>query len=237
VSDVFQKTSSLNYSSIYSKKSKKEVMAFWHRWFKKGVTLEKQQSNQYDRELVRNWIQNINDSIISIKAELHKIPTLTVDEFNNKFEDRSEVLKKLDELPVKIVEPLKEVIGLSKQEILSELIRVSSHYDAYDANDSAHKVTVVKSIQEISKELTGKQKKLLALLLDTGFLSYAEIGEKLGITHESAKNFVNRLLKDNEKARLFSKQETDEGVKVSVSNEIQDEILTKKYRTTSNDSV
>jgi hypothetical protein len=35
----------------------------------------------------------------------------------------------------------------------------------------------------------------------------AEIGEKLGITHESAKNLVNRRLKDEEKARLFSKQE------------------------------
>jgi len=212
-------------------------MTFWDRWFKKDLTIEAVQPNQYDRELVRSWIQNINNSIIGIKAELHRIPTLTVDEFNNKFGDRSEVLKKLDELPIKIVEPLKEVIGLSKQEILSELIRIGSHYDAHDSNDLAHKEIVVKSIQEISKELTRKQKKLLALLLDTGFLSYSEIGEKFGITNESAKNFVNRLLKDNEKARLFSKQETDEGVKVSVSNEIQDEILTKKYRTTSNDSV
>ena len=93
-----------------------------------------------------------------------------------------------------------------------------------------------KSIQEITKELTGKQKKLLAILLDSGFLSYAEIGEKLGITHESAKNLVNRLLKDQDKARLFSKQETDEGIKVGVSSDVQDEILKKKYRTTPNDS-
>lgn len=64
----------------------------------------------------------------------------------------------------------------------------------------------------------------------------AEIGEKLGITHESAKNLVNRLLKDKEKARLFSKQETDRGVIVGVSSEAQDEILEKKYRTTANDS-
>jgi hypothetical protein len=55
--------------------------------------------------------------------------------------------------------------------------------------------------------------------------------EKLGITHESAKNLMNRLLKDGEKARLFSKQETDRGVIVGVSSEVQDEILEKKYRT------
>jgi DNA-binding CsgD family transcriptional regulator len=170
---------------------------------------------------------------------MHKIPALTVAKFNEDFEDKSEeVLKKLDDLPEKIIGPIKEVISLSKQEILTELIRISAHYDAHDSNDSssAHKGAIEKSTQEISKELTGKQKKLLALLLDSGFLSYAEIGEKLGITHESAKNFVNRLLKDREQSRLFSKQETDEGIKIGVSNEVQDEILKKKYRTTSNDS-
>jgi DNA-binding Lrp family transcriptional regulator len=84
--------------------------------------------------------------------------------------------------------------------------------------------------------LTGKQRKLLVILLDSGFLSYAEIGEKLGITHESAKNLVNRLIKDTEKAKLFSKQETEKGVRVGISSEVQDEILEKKYRTTPNDS-
>ncbi len=75
------------------------------------------------------------------------------------------------------------------------------------AHDSHHSVDreAAKPIQEITKELTGKQKTLLAILLDSGFLSYAEIGEKIGITHESAKNLVNRLLKDMNKARLISK--------------------------------
>ena len=212
-------------------------MVFWDRWLKKE---DKIQPVQSDRELVKNWVQNINETITSMKTEMRSIPCLTVAEFKENFEDKSdEVIKKLNDLPEKIVEPLKEVINLSKQEILTELIRISAHYDAPDSNDSdsARKGTNLKTIKEISKILTGKQKKLLALLLDTGFLSYSEIGEKLGITHESAKNFVNRLLKDEQKARLFSKQETDEGIKVGVSNEIQDEILKKKYRTTSNDSV
>jgi len=76
----------------------------------------------------------------------------------------------------------------------------------------------------------------LAVLLDSGFLSYAEIGEKLAITHESAKNLVNRLLKDTDKRRLFSKQETDQGIKVGVSSDVQDEVLKRKYRTIPNDS-
>ena len=212
-------------------------MAFWDKWFKRETTVnETRQPDRQDRELVENWIQSINDSIVSLKEELYRIPTLTVSELNQSFELRNgELTKKLDELPEKIVGPIREVLSLSKQEILAELIRVGSHYDAHDSS-SGPKGSATKSIQEISKELTGKQKRLLALLLDSGFLSYAEIGEKLGITHESAKNFVNRLLKNGEKSRLFSKQETKDGIRVGLSDEIQDELLKKKYRTTPNDS-
>jgi hypothetical protein len=207
-------------------------MTFWSKWLKrKEVSQEKQIDNsQPDRELVKDWIKSINDCIVSLKSDLNTIPALTVAEFNDNFEDKSnEVIEKLNELPQKIIAPIKEVINLSKQEILTELVCISSHYSSHDSNDSvdSHKKIMEKPIQEISKELTGKQKRLLALLLDSGYLSYSEIGEKLGITHESAKNFVNRLLRDEEKARLLSKQETDAGMKVGVSDEIQDEILKK----------
>ena len=148
-----------------------------------------------------------------------------------------EVLTRLGDLPDRITAPLKEMIGISKQEILAELVRISSHQGANDSHDSDGTQKLVdKPIQEITKDLTGKQKTLLAILLNSGFLSYAEIGQKLGIAHESAKNLVNRLLKDAEKARIFSKQETDRGIIVGVSSEVQEEILKKKYRTTSNDS-
>lgn len=211
-------------------------MAFWHRWFKKEVPPETVQPNQHDRELVRNWIRNINDSISSLKIELSKIPELTVAEYNKSAEDRSrEIKRKIDELPEKIVGPIRELLSLSKQEIMAELIRISSHHDAHDSHYSVDR-EAAKPIQEMTKELTGKQKKLLAILLDSGFLSYAEIGEKLGITHESAKNLVNRLLRDANKARLISKQETDQGITVGVSSEVQDEILKTKHRTTPNDS-
>jgi len=196
---------------------------------------ESYQPSQADRELVKSWVQEINDSISILREELHRIPALTAVELK---EESKEFIEKLDALPERIVGPIKEVVDLSKREILTELMRFSSHRDSHDSNDSdiMRKETVTNPIQEVSKELTGKQKRLLALLLDSGFLSYSEIGEKLGITHESAKNFVNRLLKDRSKARLLSKQDRGEGIKVGVSNEIQDEILKEKYRTKPNDS-
>jgi DNA-binding CsgD family transcriptional regulator len=209
------------------------MMAFWNRWFRKKSELEGSDANE--RQLIKQTIQGINDSLMNIREELRKIPSETITTLNERLEYKNQdVLRKLDELPDKITGPLKEMISISKQEILAELVRISSHYDAHHSHDSIS--AVQKPIQEVTKSLTGKQRKLLAILLDSGFLSYAEIGEKLGITHESAKNFVNRLLNDEKRARLFSKQETDRGVIVGVSSEVQDEILEKKYRTTANDS-
>jgi hypothetical protein len=214
-------------------------MAFWDRWFKREESRHEQtQPEANDRELVKRWVQSINDSVVQIRTELHRVPSLTVAELGESFEDRThEVLSKLDALPEKIIGPLGEIVDLSKREVLAELVRISSRYSAHDSHhsDGAQR-QVEKPIHEVTKGLTGKQKRLLAVLLDSGFLSYAEIGEKLGITHESAKNLVNRLLKDADKVRLFSKQETDQGIKVGVSSDVQDEVLKRKYRTIPNDS-
>jgi DNA-binding MarR family transcriptional regulator len=211
------------------------MMAFWNRWFKKEES-KFEGPDAGDRELIKQSIQSINESLTGIREELRKIPSQTAAISNQSIEDgKQDVLTKLDALPDKITGSLKEMIGISKQEIVAELVRISSHYDAYHSHDSVS-AQIQKPVQEITTGLTGKQRKLLAILLDSGFLSYAEIGEKLGITHESAKNFVNRLLKDEEKARIFSKQETDRGVMVGISSEVQDEILEKKYRTIANDS-
>jgi molecular chaperone GrpE (heat shock protein) len=212
-------------------------MAFWNRWFKREEDKpDPTQPSATDHELVKQWVQNINDSLRDIKEELKKIPSTTAATLDRNFQEATnEVLSKLDNLPEKIVRPLEEIIDLSKRDILAELVRVSSHYDAHHSHDS-DSAQIQKPTQEITKGLTGKQRKLLAILLDSGFLSYSEIGQKLGITHESAKNLVNRLLKDEEKARLLSKQESDGSVIVGVSSEVQDEILKKKYRTIPNDS-
>ena len=109
------------------------MMAFWYRWFKRGESkLEPTQPSASDRELVKQWIQSINNSLMGIKEDLQKIPTETVATLNESFEDRNtDLLKKLDALPDKITAPLKEMIGISKQEILAALVRISSHYDAH----------------------------------------------------------------------------------------------------------
>jgi len=212
------------------------MMAFWDRWFRREKSkLELTQRGETDRELIKEWVQSVSDSLTSIRQELHKVPFETAAILNQSLENRTnDVLSKLDAIPERIVVSLREIIELSKHEILAELVRISSNHNAHHSHDSIS--AVEKSIQEITKTLTGKQRKLLAILLDSGFLSYAEIGEKLGITHESAKNLVNRLLKNGEKAKLFSKQETDRGVILGTSSEAQDEILKKKYQTMPNDS-
>jgi DNA-binding CsgD family transcriptional regulator len=213
------------------------MMAFWNRLFRRRESkIEAAEPEASDRELVQHWVQNISDSVIQIRTELEKIPSLTAAAINQSFEDKMyQTVSKLDALPERIIGPLGEIISLSKREVLAELVRISSHYDAHHSHDS-DSAQIQRPIQEITKDLTGKQRTLLAILLDSGFISYAEIGEKLGIAHESAKNLVNRLLKDEQKARIFSKQETDRGVLVGVSSEVQDEIMKKKYRATSNDS-
>ena len=222
---------------IYRKNTKYEMMGFWNRLFRKDEPkLQERQSESSDREMVKEWVQSINDSLLMIGEKLRSMPSETVAILNENAERRNqEILRKLDDLPDKITDPLKEMIGISKQEVLAELVHISARYGAHHSHDS-DSAQIQKPIQEIAKDLTGKQRTLLALLLDSGFLSYAEIGEKLGITHESAKNLVNRLLKDQKKAMLLSKQETDRGILVGVSSEVQDEILKKKYRTAANDS-
>jgi len=214
-------------------------MAFWNRWFKRQESRHEQtQPEASDRELVKRWVQSINDSLVQIRSELQKILSLTLAGLDESYKDRThEVLSKLDALPEKIIGPLGEIVDLSKREVLAELVRISSRYSAHDSHDSGGaQRRIEKPIHEVTRGLTGKQKRLLAVLLDSGFLSYAEIGEKLGITRESAKNLVNRLLKDTDKGRLFSKQETDQGIKVGVSSDVQDEVLKKKYGTIPNDS-
>jgi len=212
------------------------MMAFWNRWFRKESKVKNTQPVASGREIVMQWVQSVNDSLIIIREELRKVPSETAAIYSQDLENsKRDVLRKLDELPEKITGPVKEMISISKQEILAELVRISADYNAHHSHDSSS-AQILKPVQEITNGLTGKQRKLLAILLDSGFLSYADIGERLGITHESAKNLVNRLLKDEEKARLFTKQETERGVIVGVSNEIQHEILEKKYRTTANDS-
>ena len=132
-------------------------MAFWNRWFKKESKLEGAQDAS-DRVLIKQWVQSVNDSLIGIGEELRKVPSETAAIYNQSLENSNrDVLRKLDELPDKITGPLKEMIAISKQEILAELVRISSHYNAHHSHDS-DSAQILKPVQEITKGLTGKQR-------------------------------------------------------------------------------
>src|SRR3972149_6975550 len=109
------------------------MMAFWNRWFRREVSrLEPTEPSANDRELVKQWVQSIDGSLIGIRQELQKIPSRTAATVNESFEGKSiDMLSRLDALPEKIIGPLGEIIDLSKREILAELVRISSQSDAH----------------------------------------------------------------------------------------------------------
>ena len=113
-------------------------MAFWNRLFRrKESKIEGTQPDASDRELVKQWVQSINESLAIIREELRKTSSETVSRLRESFENESrDLLRKLDGLPDKITGPLNEMISISKQEILAELVRISSHYDAHHSHDS-----------------------------------------------------------------------------------------------------
>jgi len=151
----------------------------------------------------------IHDSIESLRNELLSIKTS---------------VQKIDrKLPPNVVEIIESV----KTDIMSRLDSL------VESNRSVESPAVIPSrgIKDIVKSLSPKQKKVFALLMQSGFLSYKEIAFHLGINHNSAKNLVNRIFQDAEKSKLFVKQETPSGeVKVGVSEEVSEEILRSKYR-------
>lgn len=109
---------------------------FLDRWFSREESKNEQtQPETSDREQVKHWVQSINDSVVQIRTELERTPSLTAAAVDESFEDRRhEVLSKLDALPQKIIGPLGEIIDLSKREVLAELVRISSRYSAHDSS-------------------------------------------------------------------------------------------------------
>ena len=111
-------------------------MAFWDKWLKKQEEINEQQNacaSQSDRKLVNDWVQNINKSIISLKSDLNKIPSSTVAEFNNNFEDKSdEVIEKLDELAMTVKDG--SLCGLGQTAPNPVLTTIRYFRDEYEAH-------------------------------------------------------------------------------------------------------
>jgi hypothetical protein len=125
------------------------MMAFWNRFRRKESKIEAAEPEASDRELVKHWVQNINDSVVQIRTESERIPSLTVAAVDQSFQDRAhEMLSKLDGFPEKIVRPLGEIISLSKREVLAELVRISSHYDANHSHDSIRMIRQTEDLKQ-----------------------------------------------------------------------------------------
>jgi DNA-binding CsgD family transcriptional regulator len=76
------------------------------------------------------------------------------------------------------------------------------------------------------ERLTMRQRQLISLLMDRGWLTYEEIAQQLGISISRARNYISEII-----GRGFpvSKVDSVEGKKVGISTTIQDFILEDKH--------
>ena len=67
--------------------------------------------------------------------------------------------------------------------------------------------------------LTPQQKRVFDVCLQSGPLTYRQLGQHLGMRPISAKNLVNRMFQDPDKRALFLKEMVDGLVKVSIASD------------------
>ena len=105
------------------------------------------------------------------------------------------------------IEELKDLIGsLTPRTQPTQSTTVTDSVDC-------ESTTVGKGRCEIhaSARLTGSEEKLMRLLKEEGALTYAQIAEKLHIARSTAKNLVNRMMRQPQKAMLLTKQKDTSG--------------------------
>jgi DNA-binding CsgD family transcriptional regulator len=83
----------------------------------------------------------------------------------------------------------------------------------------------LKNIRIEIERLTVRQRQLISILMDRGWLTYEEIGRQLGISVSRARNYVSEII-----GRGFpvSKVDSVEGKKIGIPTTIQDFILEDK---------
>ena len=80
----------------------------------------------------------------------------------------------------------------------------------------------LKGLRTELERLTFRQRQLISILMERGWLSYEEIANHLGISVSRARNYVSEII-----GRGFpvSKMDSVEGKKIGISTTIQDFIL------------
>lgn len=153
-----------------------------------------------------------DDILRDLKAEVNGI-VQQIQEINRKIElNQSNVLERL-----KQVETL---VQATKDSVLERLQTSSSALQTHQNIDEKEK------IRALVDKLSQKEKKLFSLLLQSGALTYEEIGNALNISPTTARGLVHRIMSEPEKAQLFTKVEDDSGsVKIALHEEIEHRIL------------
>lgn len=136
--------------------------------------------------------------------------------------DTSELLRRVPEDLTALIEQAKESI----------LIRIDSLIHSNASNDSNHPVEPAKSkdaspksVRERLEALTPRERSLFRTCFDSGFLTYQELGEKLGLSRIAAKNVVNAILRHPSKTGLLTKRDELKEVRVGVAKEASDAVL------------
>jgi len=139
--------------------------------------------------------------------------------------DTSELLRRVPEDLTALIEQAKESILIR----IDSLIHSNGSNDSDDSDRSVErvkpKVAPRKSVRERLEALTPRERSVFRTCFDSGFLTYGELGEKLGLSPVAAKNVVNAVLRHPNKAGLLMKRGGPKEVRVGVAEGASDAVL------------
>jgi DNA-directed RNA polymerase specialized sigma24 family protein len=143
----------------------------------------------------------------SIKPITSIKPSINIDQL------QENILKRLEEHDLDVKKLHGDLTSLIKQEIIERL-------------NQLHRLgSQAKSIKSVLEKLTLREKQMVGILLEQGFLTYKEIATVMNVSSITVKSTINRMMKDLEKKKLITK-ELGKPARVGVSEEF--ESMTKK---------
>jgi len=85
-------------------------------------------------------------------------------------------------------------------------------------------------LEETVEQLTPQERRVFEICFQSGFLTYKDIAHQLDTTATTAKNIVNRIFRDPNKARLFHKKQRHGIASVALDGEVEKRILGTRAR-------
>ena len=147
--------------------------------------------------------------------------------------DTSELLRRVPEDLVALIEQAKDSILVRIDSILhSDDPSASNRSQEQHASGDASPT----SVRERLEQLTPRERSVFRTCFDSGFLTYEELGEKLGLSALAAKNVVNAILRHPYKVGLLTKRGRPKEVRVGVAEDASAAVL-RGRETTAGDHV